>query len=154
MLDLLHIPPVQLELRLNGELWSAQRAQNEFQCAVGEASSPFCFVFLTWRVFFFFAAQRNVSSASTQACHVGVDLLNALDVPLGPLSLVVSAYQDLHNGTCQRRLDTRLLTVGSDSAVLAQVTRTPKKISSSFFFDRSTSSYGLHWVRMAQIGFW
>ena len=48
-------------------------------------------------------------------------LLNALSIGLGPLSLQVSAYQDLQNGTSQRRLDTRLLTIGSDSALLDKV---------------------------------
>jgi hypothetical protein len=89
MLDLLHIPPIQLEVELNNEIWSAERT--EFICVVGDV------------------------------LNVTVGLFNALSKFLGPLNLQISVYQDLQNGTFHRRLDTRLLTIGSDHAVLEKV---------------------------------
>ena len=68
------------------------------------------------------SSERAEYSCSVgQVLEVTVTLLNALSIGLGPLSLQVSAYQDLQNGTSQRRLDTRLLTIGSDSALLDKV---------------------------------
>ena len=61
MLDLLHISPIQLELKLNNESWSSERA--DFTCAVGDV------------------------------VDVGVNLVNALDKSLGPLTLQISVYQ-------------------------------------------------------------
>lgn len=90
MLDLLHIPPIQLDVKLNKESWSAERA--EFVCPVGDM------------------------------LDITVDLFNALCTSLGPLSLHVSVYQDLQNGASHRRLDTRLLTIGSDRIILNKVT--------------------------------
>ncbi|XP_046452687.1 protein brunelleschi-like isoform X2 [Daphnia pulex] len=89
MLDLLHIPPIQLEVELNNEIWSAERT--EFICVVGDV------------------------------LNVTVGLFNALSKFLGPLNLQISVYQDLQNGTFHRRLDTRLLTIGSDHAVLEKM---------------------------------
>lgn len=89
MLDLLHIPPIQLEVSLNNEIWSAERA--EFLCVVGDV------------------------------LNVTVGLFNALCKFLGPLNLQISVYQDLQNGTFHRRLDTRVLTIGSNRAVLEKV---------------------------------
>ena len=89
MLDLLHIAPIQLELHLDGQLWTAERA--DFACTAG------------------------------QVLDVDVTLSNALTIGLGPLNLHVSAYQDLQNGISQRRLETRLLTIGSGCALLDQV---------------------------------
>lgn len=90
MLDLLHIPPIQLDLKLNGEAWSGEQS-GEFSCVVG------------------------------QVLDVSVTLFNALSTCLGPLCLEVSTYQDLQNGTSQKRLDTRLLTIGSGSVFLLKV---------------------------------
>lgn len=89
MLDLLHIPPIQLEIELNQETWSAERA--EFVCSVGDV------------------------------LDVTVNLFNALSKFLGPLNLQIAVYQDLQNGTFHRRLDTRLLTIGSDRAVVGKM---------------------------------
>ena len=89
MLDLLHIPPIQLEVELNRQIWSAERA--EFLCAVGDMMD------------------------------VTVNLFNALGTFLGPLNLQITVYQDLQNGTSHRRLDTRVLTIGSDRAFLEKV---------------------------------
>nr|CAG4637449.1 EOG090X0GP9 [Ceriodaphnia reticulata]SVE73271.1 EOG090X0GP9 [Ceriodaphnia reticulata] len=52
---------------------------------------------------------------------VTVNLFNALGTFLGPLNLQISVYQDLQNGTNHRRLDTRVLTIGSDRAVLEKM---------------------------------
>lgn len=89
MLDLLHIPPIQLEIELNQETWTAERA--EFVCSVGDV------------------------------LDVTVGLFNALSKFLGPLNLQIAVYQDLQNGTFHRRLDTRLLTIGSDRAIVGKV---------------------------------
>lgn len=101
MLDLLHIPPIQLEVELNRESWSAERA--ELICPVGDI------------------------------LDVTVNLFNALCTSLGPLSLHLSVYQDLQNGASHRRLDTRLLVIGSDRVVLNKVNNFPLK---SFLFFR------------------
>lgn len=89
MLDLLHIPPIQLEVMLNKQNWSTERT--EFYFPVG-----------------------NV-------LDVTVNLTNALSTSLGPLCLQLSVYQDLQNGSQYRRLDTRLLIIGSDRVVLNKV---------------------------------
>lgn len=89
MLDLLHVPPIQLEVQLNQEIWSAEKA--ELACSVGEI------------------------------LDVTVNLLNALSTFLGPLNLHILVYQDLQNGTSNRRLDTRQLTIGSDRVFLKKV---------------------------------
>jgi len=89
MLDMLHIPPIQLELRLNREIWSAERA--EFTWTMGDV------------------------------LDVDVSLSNALTTWLGPLNLHISVYQDLQNGTYNRRLDTRILPVGCDRVIFDKV---------------------------------
>lgn len=101
MLDLLHIPPIQLEVELNRESWSAERA--EFLCPVGDI------------------------------LDVTVNLFNALCTSLGPLSLQLSVYQDLQNGASHRRLDTRLLIIGSDRVVLNKVNHVALNIQ--FYFQ-------------------
>ena len=103
MLDMLHISPIQLELQLNDEAWSPERAE------------------FTWK--------------SGQVLHVAVTLFNALTTSLGPLNLHVSVYQDMQNGTSNRRLDTRVLAVGSDCVVLEKVGRHGLRLNRLFTFQ-------------------
>jgi len=67
------------------------------------------------------AERAEISCVLGDTLNVGVTLFNALQLDMGPLNLQVSVFQDMQNGTFNRRLDARVLSVGSDNITIDKV---------------------------------
>ncbi|XP_012285614.1 protein brunelleschi [Orussus abietinus] len=63
-------------------------------------------------------AQDELSCTLGECVSIGVGVCNALEHPLGDLTLSINFYQDHHNGVNNYRLDTRLSIAGANKVML------------------------------------
>lgn len=62
--------------------------------------------------------QEALSCEAGDLLQIFIKVCNILESPLRQLNLSIRFYQDYQNGTCNYKLDSRLATAGSTSAML------------------------------------